>query len=87
MRRKNERGENERGMRLKMAGEKRREWILNNNQKYKVSVMQSILKSLIAAGVDASSEKSDMREMKSEVMRIERFRKVREMRREWVLNN
>ena len=75
--------ENEQRLRMRKAGEVRREWIMKNNENEKIREMQAILKGLISAGVDASDVNFDMRGMRKEINRVERIMRVREIKREW----
>ena len=77
------RNEDDKKMRIKVAGEMRREWILKNTERGKVREMQAILKGIIAAGVDVSCVNFSMRDMRNEIVRVERLIKVKEMRSEW----
>ena len=45
--------------------------------------MQAILKGIIAAGVDVSCVNFSMRDMRNEIVGVERLIKVKEMRSEW----
>ena len=68
---------------MKRAGEKRREWIIQNDSNDKIRMMQAIMNVIVKAGVEASVESFDMREMKHEIERVGRLEKVRTMQLEW----
>ena len=75
--------EKERKLRLKTQGEKKRQWILKQEEKSKLRLVQSLMRGIIGAEVDMSVKNFDMSKIKSEVYRIERIEKVREIKREW----
>ena len=75
--------ENERRVRMKRAGEKRREWIIQNDSNDKIRMMQAIMNVIVKAGVETSLKNYDMREIKHEIERVGRLEKVRMMQLEW----
>ena len=80
---KNSKKVEENRMSLKNAGNKKREWIIENENTEKIRMVQAIMDGLVKAGVSASVENFNMKEMRNEIVRVGRIEKATTMRMEW----